>query len=285
MSTPVDNPPAIINLRPEDEDALEQALEILECPGLAARLSHQLGVPIEQGFSRLPANWQHRVQQLSEQALRKAIDVAVASLSIEQLQQTTPSEKTHRWLAAGSGGLGGLFGFSALALELPVSTTIMLRSIADIARRQGEEIRNLDTRLACLEVFALGGISSQDEGSGSGYYIVRAALSRAVVDASRYLAQRTITQTGAPPLVQLIAAISTRFGAVVSQKAAAQMVPLVGAAGGAVVNVIFMDHFQNMARGHFVIRRLERAYGKEYIQQRYQQLLTHREDALGQSRQ
>jgi hypothetical protein len=58
-----------------------------------------------------------------------------------------------------SGAIGGAFGLTALAVELPLSTAIMLRSIADIARSEGEDLTMVESRLACLEVFALGGRS------------------------------------------------------------------------------------------------------------------------------
>jgi hypothetical protein len=56
-----------------------------------------------------------------------------------------------------------------------------------------------------------------------------------------------------------------------TQKMAAVAVPVIGAASAATINVVFMDHFQEMARGHFVVRRLERKYGKEYIKAQYEQ--------------
>jgi hypothetical protein len=59
---------------------------------------------------------------------------------------------------------------------------------------------------------------------------------------------------------------------VVSEKVAAEAVPIVGAAGGAVINLLFIDHFQNMARGHFIVRRLERAYGAELVRAEYDRL-------------
>jgi hypothetical protein len=46
----------------------------------------------------------------------------------------------------------------------------------------------------------------------------------------------------------------------------------VGALGGAVVNYAFIDHFQNVAHGHFSIRRLERIYGKNLIRTEYERL-------------
>jgi hypothetical protein len=30
-------------------------------------------------------------------------------------------------------------------------------------------------------------------------------------------------------------------------------------------NLLFIDHFQDVARGHFIVRRLERAYGAETV--------------------
>jgi EcsC protein family len=70
-------------------------------------------------------------------------------------------------------------------------------------------------------------------------------------------------------LVRLIAQIASRFGVVVTQKLAAQAVPLVGALGGAAVNYAFIDHFQEVARAHFVVRRLERRHGKDAVRAAY----------------
>jgi hypothetical protein len=56
---------------------------------------------------------------------------------------------------------------------------------------------------------------------------------------------------------------------VVTQKVAAQTLPLVGGLGGAAVNYAFIEHFQDVARGHFTVRRLERIYGKEKVRSEY----------------
>ena len=63
--------------------------------------------------------------------------------------------------------------------------------------------------------------------------------------------------------------VAARFGLVVTQKVAAQALPVVGALGGAAVNYAFIEHFQDVARGHFTVRRLERIYGKERIRSEY----------------
>jgi len=70
----------------------------------------------------------------------------------------------------------------------------------------------------------------------------------------------------------MILIVSERVGLMVSEKAAADMLRLVGAVGGAFINDLFVRHFQSMARSHFVMRRLERRYGRDYIEAEYRKL-------------
>ena len=249
---------------------LKRAKQLLENPGLAAKMTAVLGSPIEKGFKLLPKAWNETVHKASEAALMKALDVAVKSLGDKPA--TAASNKWHKLAAAASGAAGGVFGMAALAIELPVSTTIMLRSIADIAKSEGENTQFLDTKLACLTVFALGGRAKEDDAAESGYFAARAAMATAVNEASRFLAEKGLAKSGAPALVRLISLIASRFGIVVSEKAAAQAVPILGAAGGALINTIFIGHFQDMARGHFIVRRLEKVYGAEPVKLAYEEL-------------
>ena len=70
----------------------------------------------------------------------------------------------------------------------------------------------------------------------------------------------------------LMAEIVSRFSIVVSDRIAAGALPVVGAVGGATVNVIFMNHFQQIAQGHFTVRRLEREYGAETVRLHYAEI-------------
>lgn len=63
------------------------------------------------------------------------------------------------------------------------------------------------------------------------------------------------------PLVLIVSEAAASYGIRLSQKFALQIMPLVGAAGGALVNAAFMNHYESLARVHFMIRRLERQYG------------------------
>jgi hypothetical protein len=249
---------------------LAYAKDLLEKPSLAGRLTNAVGAPIEKGFAILPERWTDAVQDATRVALQRALEAAVATL--EDRPRVLSMDAVHKGIVATTGALGGAFGLGALGIELPVSTIVMLRSIADIARSEGESVRAIDTKLACIEVFALGGRSRGDDGSEAGYYAIRAALARAIAEAGRHFAERGLITEGAPAIVRLIAAISSRFGVVVSEEIAAQAVPVVGAAGGALVNTLFIDHFQNMARGHFIVRRLERTYGRDAVESAYQSL-------------
>ena len=139
-------------------------------------------------------------------------------------------------------------------------------------RFEGEPLADANTKLACLEVFALGGTKEDDDGVDTGYFAVRAALAGAMTEAGKYLVEHGLASSGAPALVRFLAKIASRYSIQVSEKAAAQAIPLLGAAGGATINLVFMGHFQNMARGHFIVRRLERTYGKDLIHETYQRL-------------
>jgi hypothetical protein len=170
--------------------------------------------------------------------------------------------------------MGGALGISAVLVELPISTTIMLRAIARIAQSEGESLDDPATALACLQVFALGGRSGSGRWHESGYFAVRAAMARSVTRAVQQVAERGVIDESSSSIVRLLSQIASRFGVVVSQKMAVQAVPVLGALGGAAVNTAFIDHFQAIARGHFTVRRLERAYGKGTVRRAYEQIRT-----------
>ncbi len=256
-----------MELSSQDREDLQHARQLLENPGFAAKAVNLLGAPIEKGFRLLPAGWNIKVQAATRTALEKAQDVAIKSL--EGTERTASSDILYKIVVAATGAAGGAFGLAALPVELPVSTIFMLRSIADIAQSEGEQVNEPAGKLACLEVFALGGRSVRDDAAETGYFVVRAALARTISEAAAYLTERGLAQESAPAVVRVIAQIASRFGVIVSEKAAAEAVPLLGAMGGAAINTIFMDHFQSMAKGHFVIRRLERTYGQEIVKSAY----------------
>lgn len=253
-----------------DIDALAQAKYLLEHPGLAARISGMLGSPIEKGLAALPARVSSTITDVTRRSIEKALDMAVRTMDVSK--HAEPANRWHKLAVGASGAVGGAFGLAALAIELPISTTIMLRSIADIARSEGENLQDPVARLECVHVLALGGRSSLDDATDAGYFAARAALAQALNAAAQHISQRGLTATGAPAMIKLITDIAARFSITVTEKAMVQAVPIVGALGGAVINTMFINHFQDMGRGHFTVRRLERIYGCGEVRQAYDNL-------------
>ena len=258
------------NFSEQDKKELQVAKHLLENPGVAAKVTNFIGSPIEKGLALLPDSWNKNIGEITQTALLKASQAAI--FTMKDIPGEESSNLWHKLGVAVSGGVGGFFGIAAISIELPVSTSIMLRSIADIARSEGESISDIETKLACMEVFALGGNSKSDDGTESGYYAVRATLAKSVAAASEFIASNKLADEGAPLLLKFIAVVAKRFGIQVTEKAAAQAVPAIGAAGGAIINTIFMDHFQDMARGHFIVRKLERKHGKALVERMYREL-------------
>ena len=119
--------------------------------------------------------------------------------------------------------------FWACGTPNPISTVIMLRSIGDVARAEGEDLRDPETALSCLQVFALGGLKGEVDAANSGYFAVRGLLAKSVAEAARFIVDRGVVAEGGPVLVRLIARIASRFGVVVTQKLSAAAVPVIGA--------------------------------------------------------
>src|SRR6266699_6197421 len=195
----------------DDLAALRRAVASLEHPDFAARLTNMVGKPIELIGYALPASASQAITAATSKALEMALAVALRTM------HHTPragSQLFHKALATASGAAGGAFGLATLPIELPVSTIIMLRSIADIARSEGENLADPETALSCVQVFALGGRSGSSDASESGYFAVRGMLAKTVTEAARFITERGVVEEGGPILVRFITQVASRFGLV-----------------------------------------------------------------------
>ena len=249
-----------------DQADLRYAKYLLENVSLAARIAGAVGTPIEKLFGVLPQGAADAIGAATNKALQAGLRFAISTMGNRNRSSV---EWIHTSVVMVTGAAGGAFGLPALAIELPVSTVVMLRSIVDIARSEGELVKTPEAGLACLEVFALGGRKGGDDAAESGYFVVRAALAKALAEAAEYIAERGLAREGVPAIIRFVTQVAARFGIPVSQKVMAQSVPVIGAAGGVVINLVFIDHFQDIARGHFIVRRLERKYGPETVRAAY----------------
>ena len=262
----------------EDEEDLKNAVEVLEHRGLLGQLSDAVGSRFERAIEFLPDVAQEKVDDVTRASLKAALDVAVKTMDTKS--EAVSWDLSHKLASAAVGLAGGAFGLPSALVELPLSTTVMLRSIADIARANGEDLSDVETRLECLNVFALGGGSPEevedadgdgrpDDGWDSAYLATRVILAQEVGAAAKSIAAKGLADDAASPVVRLLAKIAARYGVTVSEKMAAMAIPIIGAAAGAAINIAFTNHFQSVARAHFSVRRLERDHGEDRVRHRY----------------
>jgi hypothetical protein len=250
--------------------ALQRAFGLLENQNFASRLADYAGQPVDRLLRVMPRMASRGLNRAIEAAILHCLTLAIRT--IDPSAKRPPAKQLASLVAGINGGVSGFFGAAALPIELPLTTALMMRAIADIARHYGEDLSQLEARLACVEVFALGA-HNVEKRLDVGYYATRALLSKLAGDASAYLIERSAVSASTPVVNSLVSEIASRFGLIVSERFAASALPVLGALGGATVNMIFMNHFQRVAQGHFIIRRLERLYGAEPVRRRYNELL------------
>jgi len=262
-------------LSPADLQTLREARARLEHPGLTVKLASTMGAPIEKLLARLPS----MAGNLVNDATRAALDKCLA-LALRTLSKTAPepgrlqrhSGRLHKLAVAATGAAGGAFGFVSLPVELPVTTTLMFRSIGEIAREYGEDLASPEAQLQCLMVLAMGGPSKQDDDATYGYFVVRGAMAQTVASATAELAGKGAASHSSAFVAKMLHSVAARFSAQVGEQAAAKAVPVIGAVFGAAINTIFIEHFQQMAKGHFAVRQLERRYGEAAVRQAYERV-------------
>jgi len=268
----------------EDLEAIQKAKESMENISWAIKGVNILGNTLETGSKLIPEKALNLLQKSTEKVLLGLLKANLVTISKNKTLKE-PSKKTYKAIVMGSGAVGGFFGSTTgigtaiFISEMTITTKFILRSIMDVARSQGEDIYSLEGQMQCLEVFALGGQSKDDDGTDTSYYVARAALSASLKGATAAGAQAAIKSVainasvmGSNAVTKFITQIAARFSVLMTEKFMAQAIPIVGAFGGGSINFIFVNHFQKMATAHFALRRLERKYGKDLVQETYENI-------------
>lgn len=254
------------NLSRREIEFIEAAAKFLEKPGFMIRAANALGKPLELAQKALPQTVQEKISAAVQKSLQKTLDISIATLPPPE-RETLPKRplvqgKGHTAATAITGAIGGFFGPLALAVELPITTGIMFRSIANIARSFGEDLNDSEVRMECLHIFAMGSQqSSADDAMKSAYLSQRIAFNSFI--------KNTTEKGAASVLARLIARVASKYEVVVAEKFVIESLPFLGAAGGAVINTAFTNYFNETAYYHFGLRYLERKYGLEIVQKYY----------------
>ncbi|WP_147298923.1 EcsC family protein [Winogradskyella sediminis] len=268
-------------ITPEDKAALMRAKSNMQNLGWAIRNVNKIGNTVETGISYVPEKVLVKVEKITEKVL---LQIIKANLLTIQKHKTfkKPSKTTYKSIVTGTGAVSGFFGASTgfgtaiFASEVAITTKFLMRTIMDIARSEGEDIYTIEGQMACLEVFALGGDSKDDDGMEMSYYTTRMALNSALNNVSVASIKMGIDSLvkgvgtlGSNVVSNFLSKITTRLSLLISEKFLAQAVPIAGAIGGGGLNYVFVNHFQNMATAHFTVRRLERKYGEAEVKLAY----------------
>jgi hypothetical protein len=241
----------------EREMMWQAAIVMADSRGLLMRMTAMFGQRIEALRSRISkvgdrfggeayTALTQRVQDAVEDVLWNSYEFASAGLDVVPRivrPKRAGGNRAHKLVAAASGVASGFVGLPGVLFDVPFTTTTILRSIAEVARDAGEDLRSEDTKRACLEVLAFGGPSSVDDATETGYWATRIGMNHATVSV-------------------LIKSAAGRFGVVLSEKFLAQAVPLAGAISGGALNWAFTDYYQKMARVHFTLRALDKRTGQ-----------------------
>lgn len=219
---------------PETDKRLAQlARRYTNASGVGIQLLNLIGGQAEEMLDQLPSHVRDVLGARTEDALRLAMRVAHGSRGIVDGQ----AGWMNRALTTAMGAAGGLGGLPTALAELPVTTTVLLRAIQDVAVEHGFDPAEDGVQYDCVQVFAAAGPLDHDDGADLAFLGAR------------------VTVTG-PALQKLITTVAPRLATVLGQKLAAQTVPVLGAAAGAATNYAYTRYYQEMAQVHFGLRRL-----------------------------
>lgn len=226
-----DQPIVTIDL---DEELNLLATRYRGAGGVGIELLNLLGAQADGLIEGLPRPVRDRLEDATETALKQAMKAANGSRRIVGAGQPT-------WLqtavATSMGAAGGIGGVGTALAELPLTTTVLLRTIQDVAVDLDFDPASENVQFDCIQVFAAAGPLSHDDNADLGFLGARMALSSGGM-------QRLMTW------------VAPRLAAVFGQKLAAQAVPVLGAAAGAATNYAFINYYREMAHVHFGLRRL-----------------------------
>ena len=201
--------------------------------GLGIEILNLVGMQADGLVDRLPRPVRDRLEGATDIALKQAMKAAHGSRRLVGEQQGWMNTA----VATVMGAAGGVGGMPTALAELPVTTTILLRTIQDVAIAYDFDPASENVQFDCVQVFAAAGPLANDDGADLAFLTTRMALTSGGVQ-------------------KMVALVVPRLAAVFGQKLAAQAVPVLGAAAGAATNYAFTNYYREIAHVHFGLRKL-----------------------------
>lgn len=221
--------------------------------GPVMSLLNRVGGGLEKQLDLLPASLRSQVGKATEQALMQAWIVA------DQGAKRLPDPGRRGTMAAAvvTGAAGGAGGIATSLAELPVTVTMILHAIRAEAVAAGLDPADPAIRAEALQVLAAGSPIAGDDG----------------IDTAFLSAKLTLT---GPALQAMIASVAPKLAAALTQKLAAQAVPLLGAVSGAALNAAYLGYYREIAAIRFALLRLGQQYGETEVLAAFREMTSQR---------
>ncbi len=210
----------------------------LDAGGIGMDILGTIGGKAETLLNRLPEVVRKRMDKITLGALNRAFDAATQS----RRMVGDRGDWFNRLLSTASGAAGGLAGLPGAVIEMPLTITLLLRAIMEIAVEHGFDPASEEVRVEALRIFATAGPLAEDDGTDLGLLAARLSITGQTIQG-------------------LITKVAPKLSVSLGQKLAAQATPVFGAVAGATINYTFSRYYQELARVHFGIKRLAEETG------------------------
>lgn len=242
MTAPVISPRQAI-LPPIDDASVHQQVDKLArryiaAGGIGMDILATIGGSAQGLIEKLPSFIRSRLDDIALSVLNRAFKVASRSRNYVRDR----GDWFNRLASTVSGAAGGMAGLPGAVVELPVTVTMLLRAILEIAEEHGFDPDSEETRMEALRVFASAGPMADDDSTDLGLLAARLSITGQTAQG-------------------IIARVAPRFAPVLGQKLAAQATPVFGAVAGASINYTFARYYQEIARVHFGLLRMAEETG------------------------
>lgn len=236
----------MITIWPEaaDEEIAKIASQYRDASGVLMKLVNFVGSKAENALEALPDGIKNAIEGTTETALQKCYDTASSISKSSRLPNT--GMWANKAVATFSGALGGLGGLPSTLIELPVTVTTIFTAIQKVAAQNGFDSEDPAVKLECIAVLGSGGPLTEDDAIELSFFSSRIAINGTLVQA-------------------VIARYAPSLALVLTEKLAAQAIPVLGAVTGAALNYTFITYFEEMAQVRFRLLKLSSLYGPDRV--------------------
>lgn len=239
-----------IDVWPEtaDLEIIQIAQQYRDASGVLMKFVNFVGGKAENALEALPDGMKDTIEAATAAAMQRCYEAATTVSGSAFVPAT--GMWANKAFASLTGALGGLGGLPSTLVELPFSVTTIFTAIQKVAAQHGFDPQDPAIKLECISVFGSGGPLNDDDAIEFSYLASRVAVNGTVVQA-------------------LIARYAPKLALVLSQKLAAQMVPVLGAVSGAGLNYTFISYFEEMAQVKFKLLKLAQQHGPERVREMF----------------